>query len=169
MKTIYITGFMGSGKTTVGQAISQHLNLPVFDTDTYIEKKMDKSVKEIFRDQGENFFRQEESSALKELPLENAIVTTGGGIIKSKENRQWMKQHGIIVFLYADITEVMKRLEGDITRPLILDKSMEEVKALFQNRLPFYKEAHYTVNTNGKKIEEIVTEIERMIKKGSEG
>lgn len=87
LEAIYLTGFMGAGKTTVGQQLAQNMKLPVIDTDQEIVKKLNKSIKEIFEENGEAFFRDQETKILKELPTKDVIITTGGGIVIKDENR----------------------------------------------------------------------------------
>ncbi|MGQ0415199.1 shikimate kinase, partial [Bacillus sp. HC-TM] len=91
MKSIYITGYMGAGKTTIGKALSKELHMDVIDTDQKIEEKQEKAIRDIFAEEGEMAFREYESEMLRALPVHNVIITTGGGIIERAENRKWMK------------------------------------------------------------------------------
>ncbi|MBD8071331.1 shikimate kinase [Bacillus sp. PS06] len=162
MKAIYLTGFMGAGKTTIGKSLSDVLTLPVIDTDEFLVEQVGKTIPDIFAEEGEEIFRQYERTYLKELPTEDVIITTGGGIIIQEENRSWMNNHGIVFYLYCDLEEVFARVATDGSRPLLNDKS--KVTHLFTSRLPLYQQAHYTINTTNKKVEEIVTEIKNTLK-----
>jgi shikimate kinase len=164
MKTIYLTGFMGSGKTTIGKLLSEKLSLPVIDTDQVIEEKLNKTIREVFETEGENKFREYEHKFLKLMPTENTIVTTGGGIILRKENRDWMRQSGLVIYLHCDPEEILKRLADDQTRPLLDGDKKKNVLSIFSDRSPFYHDADFKVDTTHKTPEEIVFEIEQLIK-----
>ncbi|WP_141431624.1 shikimate kinase [Bacillus sp. 03113] len=164
MKSIYLIGFMGAGKTTVGEELGSTTGLSIYDVDQEIVNKAEKTINEIFAESGEEHFRQLETEALQGLPKENAIIMTGGGIIKKLENRQFLKQHGTVVFLEVSIDEVIKRLENDQTRPLIKGANKEKIQDLYSERYPLYKDAsHFTIDTTGKEIAQIVREIKERL------
>ncbi len=165
MKAIYLTGFMGAGKSTIGLELGKALNLPVIDTDDYIEKKKDKKIRDIFNTEGETSFRTYEREALKELPTEHVIITTGGGMVTQKENREWMLFNGTVIYLHCDFNIIVERLKNDNSRPLFNHEQMSRTEKLFHDRLPLYQEAHYTVNTSNKDVSDIVNEIMLVIKK----
>lgn len=169
LKAIYLTGFMGAGKTTVGEQLAAEMNIPVLDTDQEIVKKLNKSIKEIFEQQGERFFRLEETKVLKELPTENFIITTGGGIVIKEENRAWMKEHGHIVMLHAHIDTIYERVHSDQNRPLASKKSKDELYQLYQSRENFYKDCTMLIETDQKNIEDIVKEIITRLKENEIG
>ncbi|MFC0269977.1 shikimate kinase [Metabacillus herbersteinensis] len=164
MKALYLTGFMGAGKTTIGKELATFLNLPVIDTDQQIEEKYQKPVSQIFADQGETTFREYETKILKELPTENVVITTGGGIVLKKENREWMRETGLIIFLKTDLEVILQRLENDESRPLAQNKSKLELSELLKSRLPYYNDCTLTLDTTHKSINEIVEEIIGRIK-----
>ncbi|KMJ60077.1 shikimate kinase [Bacillus sp. LL01] len=164
MKSIYLTGFMGAGKTTIGQSLAQRLDLPVYDTDSVIEQKMEIIIKDIFEQYGERHFRELETKTLQDIPVNNAIVTTGGGIVTSQSNIDWMKENGCMIFLHADPEVIWSRLESDITRPLVQQREKEEVLELFKSRLPLYRQAHLTVDTTGLTLEEATESVHKAIK-----
>jgi shikimate kinase len=166
MKSIYLIGFMGAGKTTVGKSMGAKWNWPVFDTDEEIVQKTKKSIHQIFEENGEEAFRLLETEILKELPVSRSIITTGGGIVLKDENRKWMKKNGIVVFLYAEPEEIFRRLENDNSRPLLKNNKKAAIKELFQSRLPLYKKAaDFTIDTTGKEMNEIIKEIEECLTK----
>jgi shikimate kinase len=168
MRAIYLTGFMGSGKTTIGRALSEKLGIPVIDTDEMIEKKAGKTIPAIFADEGEECFRKYEQEILKQLPTNDVIITTGGGMVISKENRSWMKKHGNVIFLSCSLDIIFQRLQSDTNRPLF-SQNKEKMKELYEKRLPYYLEAAFTIDTSQKSVEEIVEDIVRMIKKQEGG
>lgn len=163
MKALYVTGFMGSGKTTIGRALSERWNVPVIDTDEQVEMRTGKRVREIFEQEGETAFRRYETDILKSLPAENIIITTGGGVVGKEENRRWMQEHGTVLYLYCEPQHIVQRLRGDTTRPLF--QETESFFVLFRSRQSLYEEAHYTVDTTNKAIEDIINEIEETIKR----
>lgn len=165
MKSIYLTGFMGAGKTTIGKALGEYLEMPVFDTDEEIEKNEKLTISEIFEQQGEGHFRASEAKILGVLPVEDAVITTGGGLVCREENTRFIKEHGIVIFLYAREEEIVKRLELDESRPLLKGDKLEKIAALYKERLPIYKQAaDYTIDTTGKEISEVVKEIVSCLK-----
>jgi shikimate kinase len=164
MKNIYLIGFMGSGKTTIGRALSECLNISVIDTDEEIIRTTGRSISEIFETEGESYFRILETSTLKKLPNENSIITTGGGIVLSEENRKCLRGNGTVVFLNATPVEVLKRLEGDQSRPLLSGDKKTKVSQILAERMPLYVEtANIIIETTGKSVDSIVEElIERL-------
>lgn len=163
MKSIFLTGFMGSGKTTIGKLLAEKLSLPVIDTDHVIEEKLNKTIREIFETEGENKFREYEHQFLEMMPTENMIITTGGGIILRKENRDWMKNNGMVIYLHCDPEKILQRLAGDQSRPLLDGDKQKNVLSIFKERSPLYHEADFKVDTTTKTPEEIVLKIERLI------
>lgn len=155
---------MGAGKTSVGHHLGKILSVDVIDTDEWIEQHEKKSIAAIFAENGEPYFRQLETVALKEVAKPNRIVTTGGGIIMEERNRQFMKEQGLVIFLDCSIEETKKRLQNDTTRPLLKEDKENKIATLYESRLPYYQEAHITVDTTGKTIEEIALEIVESIK-----
>jgi shikimate kinase len=164
VKAIYLTGFMGVGKTTVGRALGERLKIDVIDLDAYIEQKLAWKISSIFERKGEVYFRDEEQSALQELPTENIIVTTGGGAVIRKENRCYMKEHGLVVYLDANVETIYNRLTRQDHRPLAKGKSMDELAQLAERRQPYYEDADVIIQTDGKTVAQIVRELYQWIK-----
>ncbi|MGN1400705.1 MAG: shikimate kinase [Bacillus sp. (in: firmicutes)] len=166
MNTIYLTGFMGSGKSTVGKKLADKLEIPGYDLDALIEKRIGMAISDAFASRGEEFFRKAETEVLKELPVSGAIVMTGGGVVLKEENRQWMKENGVVIYLSCDVEEIKKRLEGDTSRPLIQGERLKEIERLFLGRQALYEEADIIVETTGKTPENIVREIKGQLSYG---
>jgi shikimate kinase len=161
---IFLIGFMGVGKTTVGKEIGLLKGLPVIDMDHFIEEKEGRAIKDIFREEGEDFFRTIETQALKELEKKEAVITTGGGIIEREENRDILLESGKVIHLYCSFEELWERLEGDSERPLVQANSRDQLRNLYNRRLPLYRSAsHSEVDTTGKSIEETLNELGRLI------
>ncbi|SFI48438.1 MULTISPECIES: shikimate kinase [unclassified Bacillus (in: firmicutes)] len=165
MKALYITGFMGSGKTTVGKALSSALHMPVIDTDQCIEEKTKKIIRDIFSEEGEGVFRKYESEVLQLLPTNDYIITTGGGIVEKAENREWMKERGTVIYLYCDPYVIAERIAGDTTRPLFQKENIGSFIEKFEKRQVYYEEATVKIDTTNKSIEAIVQEIQGWITK----
>ncbi len=160
---------MGSGKTTIGKIVGELLSVEVVDTDQWIEEQEQTTIAEIFKEKGEAYFRQLESQVLHSVTKRNRLVTTGGGIVIKEENRQFMKENGIVIFLDCSVEETLNRLKNDTTRPLLATDKEQQIQTLFTSRYPWYEEAHITVDTTGKAINEVATEVVTRINKILEG
>ncbi|WP_075982287.1 shikimate kinase [Bacillus massilinigeriensis] len=164
MKPLYLIGFMGSGKSTVGKALGERWKLAVYDTDDEIVKKENKSINQIFEQIGEAGFRKLETEMLSSLPISDCIIMTGGGIILKEENIEIMKENGVVILLEATIDEILKRLEKDETRPLLKGEKKQNAMELFENRKAQYlAAADMTIQTTSKSVEEIIQEIEKRL------
>ncbi|MFC4617978.1 shikimate kinase [Camelliibacillus cellulosilyticus] len=159
MDTIFLTGFMGAGKTTVGRELGQAMGMSVYDTDALIEQLLKKPIPVIFEDDGEAAFREYEEKVLRSVAGHGAVVTTGGGIILKETNRRIMRQNGIVIYLHTDPETILHRLHDDTERPLLKNQRPKQVSSMLAARLPLYLEADYTVNTSMKSVETIVDEI----------
>lgn len=154
MNRIFIIGYMGAGKTTVGKALAKELNIEFYDLDWYIEARMRKTVKQIFDEQGEEGFRRIEKNMLHEVgEFENVIVSCGGGTPCFFDNMEFMNQQGETVYLKATPEVLYGHLKmGKTVRPLLLNKTQEEVqvfiKEQLQKRESFYKKAKHTLDVN---------------------
>ena len=154
MNRIFIIGYMGAGKTTVGKALAKELNIEFYDLDWYIEARMRKTVKQIFDEQGEEGFRRIEKNMLHEVGgFENVIVSCGGGTPCFFDNMEFMNQQGETVYLKATPEVLYGHLKmGKTVRPLLLNKTQEEVqvfiKEQLQKRESFYKKAKHTLDVN---------------------
>ncbi|SHF60598.1 shikimate kinase [Ornithinibacillus halophilus] len=161
MKTIYLIGFMGSGKTTVGKALHELLQLPFVDTDQWIEEITGDSIPNIFQLSGEEAFRLLELQAIQELS--KAIIATGGGIVEKEDNIEMMKQKGIIIYLKTSLKEISQRLQNDNSRPL-WQTSISQREQLYQKRCHLYeKYADKTISTDEKTSYQIAQEIVQRI------
>ncbi len=142
-RNIILCGFMGCGKSTVGALLAKKNGMAFVDLDSYIEKQQNKTISDIFAENGENYFRELEKQAAKELMEKNGlVVAAGGGTLTFSENVETFRKNGKIILLDIPIETVAKRLENDTTRPLLnrpdKDKAMKE---LYDKRLPLYRAA----------------------------
>ncbi|RFU65682.1 shikimate kinase [Peribacillus glennii] len=163
MRSIYLTGFMGAGKTTAGIALGNAMGMRVFDSDAEIERQQQQTITAIFAERGEEAFRNMESQMLQSLPKQNCIITTGGGIILKRENRIWLANHGHWVYLHCEPDEISRRLASDESRPLLSGERKNNLRHMFEERLPLYLEAPIVVDTTGKRMDEIVKDIRKRI------
>ena len=153
----YLIGMMGSGKSTVGKLLAKKLETAFLDLDHYIEVKNNKSINDIFKEKGENYFRQLETNALSEIKGSEIVVACGGGIILNHENRKKISSNGKVVFLKASISSLIKRLLSNKDRPLLNDKNIgNELIKIWNERKNYYNEtAEITINTDGYTPESI--------------
>ena len=133
---------MGSGKSTIGKVLSEKLEYDFYDTDKLVEKVVGKKIKEIFDQNGEQYFRLKESEELdKTRKLKNAVIATGGGIIENEKNRLFLKEEKKVIFLDSSIERQYDRTKESQKRPLLNNgDSMKILKNLYQKRLSFYQE-----------------------------
>lgn len=156
-QNIILIGFMGSGKSTVAKSLAKKLYYPLIDTDSLIEKNEGKSINDIFS-VSENHFRSLETKICQDIKhLSGHIISTGGGIIKSEENRQLLKLSGFIVFLNVHTDTILKRLKHDLTRPLLNVKNKKQaIQTLITERQPLYESiASIQIDTNTRSINDI--------------
>ena len=148
---IVLTGFMGTGKTSVGKALSHELGYEFVDTDVLIEKREGMAISLIFKKKGENYFREVEEATVEEVSRRSRVViATGGGVIKNKKNVDNLGRRGIIIWLRADPGIILKRvmLEGG-KRPLLdVQEPLDEINKLLSERLTLYQQADISVDTN---------------------
>ena len=143
-KNIVLCGFMGSGKSTIGNLLSKKMGMAFIDLDAYIEKKENKSVSQIFADSGEEYFRQLEKNAVKELAYKKSVIlATGGGTLTFQENVDVLRNaDNKIILLDLPVEVVEQRLQGDTKRPLLNRPDKEKVmRELYEKRLPLYRNA----------------------------
>ena len=139
---IFLIGPMGSGKSTIGKVLSERLEYDFYDTDKLVEKVVGKKIKEIFEQNGEQYFFLKESEELdKTRKLKNAVIATGGGIIENEKNRLFLKEEKKVIFLDSSIERQYDRTKESQKRPLLNNgDSMKILKNLYQKRLSFYQE-----------------------------
>ena len=137
MVRIIIVGYMGSGKTTVGKALSKDLGIPFYDLDWYIESRMRKTVAQIFAERGEEGFRKIEHNMLHEVAeFENVIISCGGGTPCFFDNMDYMNGQGETVYLQASPDVLYNHLKmGKTERPLLKNKTPEEMQVFIAEQL----------------------------------
>ena len=154
MRRIILIGYMGSGKTTVGKALSKETGMMFYDLDWYIESRMHKTVAQIFAERGEEGFRKIEYNMLHEVAeFEDVIISCGGGTPCFFDNIDYMNQQAPVVYLKADPEVLYKHLAmSKNDRPLLRGKSQEElivfIREQLEKREPFYTKARYSLDVS---------------------
>ena len=150
---------MGTGKSTIGKLLSEDMDYAYCDTDTMIEKKFNLSITEIFQKFGEEFFRNVETEMLKSI--DNSVVSCGGGIILKEKNRIIINNSGRTFLLVCEVDELLNRLNGSKTRPLLNTKDPASfLNDMWEKRRKLYHEAaDYILDVNQKSIYKVVNEI----------
>jgi len=176
---IFLTGFMGSGKSTVGPILANVLGYEYIDIDALIEKKANKKIVDIFRTEGEQAFRAMERNVLRELVhFDNCVISLGGGTIANEENCKLVINNGILVYLKLSPDEIIKRVQDKDDRPMLKDeygnplpppKLRERINQLLDFREQYYSRADIIVPTEnvqvGKTVDEIVKRLREIMKK----
>lgn len=151
-KTIYLVGYMASGKSTVGRKLADCLQYRFIDTDFFIESRFRKRTVDIFREEGEAVFRRREALIMEELAgFEHAVIATGGGLPYHSGNMQLMLDSGLVIYLSHDLPNLVHRVEQcKRTRPSVMHLMGEEltvhVQQAMSERAPIYERAHYIVD-----------------------
>ena len=170
---ITLIGYMGAGKTTIGQALAQHLDMPFRDLDWYIESQTGKTIAQIFSDEGENGFRQVEHQMLQEALLDtNQVLAVGGGTPCFYNNMECINRQSVSIYLKAEPETLMRHIRmGTAKRPLVDGKTDNELIDYIDRSLlarePFYSQAIHTLNietiTTQVQIDNYVNQIARLI------
>jgi shikimate kinase len=165
---IYLIGFMGCGKTTLGKKMAKKMNKFFFDMDAEIEKSAQLSIADIFSQYGESYFRELENKLLASIQSQNYIVSTGGGAPCFFNNLDMMNASGLTIFINLPAKTLLNRLENEKDkRPLIQnippDKLLFEIEDRLNKRLPFYQKAQIIFNPLQQTEEVLLDEIKKRI------
>ncbi|MDR0938084.1 MAG: shikimate kinase [Mediterranea sp.] len=154
MIRIFLTGYMGAGKTTLGKALARKLGIPFIDLDWHIEERLHQTISELFARRGEDSFRELERSMLHEVAeFENVVISTGGGVPCFFDNMEFMNRVGTTIFLDVSPEVLFRRLRvAKRQRPILQGLGDGELKAFIakalEERAPYYSQARYTFNTD---------------------
>jgi shikimate kinase len=161
MKNIYIVGFMGTGKTVAGRALAKKLKAGFVDLDANIEEKEGASIADIFKANGEGYFRSLEKQALADASVrKGAVISCGGGIVIDEGNMALMKETGICVCLSASPQEILKRIGATSHRPLLhTGDPLDRIQKLLSDRDSYYRKADIIIDTTNLSVEEIADTI----------
>lgn len=163
-KNIILTGFMGTGKSTLGRLLAEQLDYDFIDTDNLIEARIGQSIAELFKEQGEAAFRKLEENLVQELALQQGLViSTGGGLVLNPKNVDVFKQSGQIICLTATPVEILERVSAQQhTRPLLQEKDpLSKIKELLAQRSPVYSQFQQ-LSTSGKAPQELITRLREL-------
>ena len=169
MKNIFLVGFMGSGKSSIGKRLSKKLNLNHLDTDRIIEKQNSMSIKEIFNNKDEKFFRKEEFKLITTLSkTKNQIISTGGGLFCNNDIVKYINENSISIYLKYSSEILYERLKSNNEdRPILTHIKNEELKYFIDDLLgerdKYYKKSTITIECNDLTKEEILRKINSLI------
>jgi shikimate kinase len=172
-RIFYLTGFMASGKSTIGPILANTIGWNYFDIDKEIEQREKKKISNIFLEDGETYFRKKETAVLKELSSgKKLIIALGGGTLVNHENMRIIKENGKLIYLKCSPDIAYKRLKYKRDRPILLSKNDEEnnresltkkIEKLMEERIQYYAMADYCFNTDDDNIGTTVDSIARLI------
>ena len=174
---VYLTGFMGSGKSTIGPRLARVLGLRYVDLDAEIVRLAGMSIPDIFAAEGEAGFRAREREALHAAVGEAAVVSLGGGALADSENLRFARESGTVVYLRASARALAERLErGRRNRPMLQDESGQQltgealrarIALLLEQRTAYYEQAHVTIDTSGRSVGDVVEALARRLNKAA--
>jgi shikimate kinase len=167
MKNIILIGFMGTGKTTIATKVALKLGMRYVSTDDLIEKRENRTINEIFTEDGEERFRDIESGVIKDVSgMENVVVDAGGGAVLRDENMANLRKHGVIISLTADEATIFQRIKKYKHRPLLNVKEPKmKIRELMARRAPLYARADHTVDTARLTVRQAVNKIVEIAEK----
>ncbi|MEW5841784.1 MAG: shikimate kinase [Bacteroidota bacterium] len=172
-RLVYLTGFMTSGKSTIGPILANVLGFEFFDLDKVIEDEEKQTIIEIFEKKGEDYFRELESKTLKHLSeSKSAVISLGGGTITNKNNFDLLKRTGKIIYLKVSPDNLYKRLKNKIDRPLFKDMVLSEnseddfmnrINEMLEKRKEFYEKADIVMETDSQPLGRTVDRLAKKI------
>lgn len=160
-RNIILVGFMGTGKTSVANALARMTNMKLIEMDALIEETAGKPITQIFAEEGEPAFRKIEHDLAANLSSPKAsIISTGGGIVLNPDNIRLLSEGGLVVCLQASVDEILRRVENDTDRPLLhTDDRRGKVLSLLSQRQELYNKIPFQIHTDGRSIENIAQTI----------
>ncbi|HVS52257.1 MAG TPA: shikimate kinase [Opitutaceae bacterium] len=160
---LYLVGFMGTGKTTVGRAVAHKLGFALLDSDHEIERLRGRTIPEIFAQEGEPAFRVMEREFVERgHPAERTVVSCGGGLVVQPGMLELLKTKGVVVCLHASIETILERTARHQHRPLLVTENPEErIRTLFAQREPVYKRSGTVILTDSRPLPDIVAHVLR--------
>ncbi len=166
---IFLSGFMGAGKSRIGRTLRDKTGFLFYDSDRVIEEKAGKTISRIFAVDGEDTFRELEKQAIKELADKDeiVIVALGGGAVLAEENRRIMRESGYVIYLKSSPQAIYERVKHKTHRPLlriddtenVKEKILQKIRTMMSERDPIYKQADLVIERDGMEAEEIADKI----------
>jgi len=155
---VILVGFMGAGKSVCGRLVARRLGRCFVETDDMIVAREGRSIPEIFRDAGEERFRQLEAETLDALALKSGdVIATGGGLPCREGRMERLRELGTVVWLDGDVRELLERARRIGNRPMLDGRSGDEIEELSRSRRPYYGRAHLTIDTTGRSVDQVVS------------
>ena len=171
---IFLTGFMGSGKSTIGPILANTIGYSFVDLDLLIEQREKRKIGDIFKEEGEGKFRELERAFLVEVSKSpRTVISLGGGTVADETSLELVKKTGLLIYLKADAQYIYKRLRTKSDRPMLrtaegelmdADQLQERIGELLSKREQFYSQAHIIVHTDDKKIGNTIDELVRQLR-----
>ncbi|HTJ80012.1 MAG TPA: shikimate kinase [Rariglobus sp.] len=160
---LYLVGFMGTGKTTVGRAVAHRLGFGLLDSDHEIERQQGKTIPEIFATAGEPAFRAMERAFIDGgHPATGTVIACGGGLVVQPGMLDVLKQKGVVICLHASLETILRRTQTNRNRPLLdVENPMDRIRALYAAREPIYNQAGTIILTDGRTLADIVLHVMR--------
>ncbi|MBD3671582.1 MAG: shikimate kinase AroK [Gammaproteobacteria bacterium] len=159
---IFLVGLMGAGKTTIGKQLAKSLGKDFVDSDREIESHTGASIPLIFELEGEEGFRKRERQMIDQLSQRhNSVLATGGGAVLNEENRKWLGERGVVIYLHATVEQLLERTRMDRNRPLLQTEDPEaKLRELLAQRDPLYREvADIVIDTGNNSVRQVVQDL----------
>ena len=164
-RNVILVGFMGAGKSVCGRILARRLGRCFVEIDDMIVATEGRSIPEIFRRHGETRFRQLEAEAVEALALKSDdVVATGGGLPCRDGMMEALRALGLVIWLRGDLQDLLARARRQGARPMLDGRSEDEIVALFRGREPYYRQAHLTVDTSGRTVDQVVAELVAVVR-----
>lgn len=169
IQNIALIGFMGTGKSSVGQLAAAQLHFTFLDTDHVIEARAGKTISEIFAEQGESAFRELERKIVGELVTrKRTVISTGGGLPANPENLASLKTHSLVVCLWASPEKIWERVRNQTHRPLLKEADpLAKIRKLLEERAPHYRQADVLLNTEMRSLKDVAQQVVHQFQHGS--
>ena len=161
IQNIALIGFMGTGKSSVGQIVAHQLHFTLLDTDQVLEARAGKTISDIFTQDGEPAFREMEKKIVAELATrKKTVISTGGGLPVNPDNLAGLKSHSLVVCLWASAEKIWERVRTQTHRPLLHEPDpMAKIKKLLEQREPFYRQADVLLNTEMRAVKDVAQQV----------
>jgi shikimate kinase len=161
IQNIALIGFMGTGKSSVGQLVAGQLHFTFLDTDHVIEARTGKTIAEIFAQDGEPAFRGLEKKIVDELVgRKKTVISTGGGLPANRDNLASLKKHSLVVCLWASPEKIWERVRSQTHRPLLHEADpLAKIRSLLAEREPFYRQADVLLNTELRALKDVAQQV----------
>jgi shikimate kinase len=168
---LYLVGFMGTGKTTVGRAVAHKLGYALYDSDHMIEAKHGKSIADMFAEEGEAVFRARERDFIEQgHPATNCVVACGGGLVIQPGMRELLLGKGVLICLHASLETILARTAGHRHRPLLnVEDPEQRIRRLFAEREAIYRRSGTLILTDGRPLHDIVNHVLRCYRREARG